>query len=339
MQYAIETYDLSKRFQHQRGLLGLFQRSKKAEETIAVDKVNIKVEEGEVFGLLGHNGAGKTTLIKLLCTAIIPSSGTAKIHGYDITREGNHVRNLIGLVSSDERSFFWRLTGKENLIFFASLYKIPKKESEKRINNLLELFDLREAANIRFNEYSTGMKQKLGIARGLLNKPSILFLDEPTKGLDPASAHILRNLIKERVVRHLGNSVIVTTHILSEVEHLCNKIAVMNYGKIVASGSIEDIKSSFQKYEKYHLQIENLSDVDIDEIARMENIISYSRLFSTDGVIDIEISLLKNTKKISDILKFILQNNGKIRKCALIEPTFEEVFQSIVENKDNMIFQ
>lgn len=332
MKYAIETHRLSKTFYHQRGLLDFFRPSKKVEETIAVDKVNLTMEKGEVLGLLGPNGAGKTTLIKMLCTAIIPSSGTAKIYGYDVVKEDYRVKRLISLVSSDERSFFWRLTGKENMRFFASLHKLLNKEAEKRIDHVLDLFDLKDVADIRFNEYSTGMKQKLSIARGLLSKPKIMFLDEPTKGLDPVSALTLQNLIKERVVSHFGNSVLFTTHILSEAEKLADRIVILNRGQMIVSGSTEEIKSNYQESEKYHIEVNNLSEKEVGKIADIENVVSFSWLHSSNGRIHMEIRLLKDKGDISDILKFILQNNGRILRCTLIEKAFEDLFYSLVQH-------
>lgn len=335
MKYAIETSRLTKRFYHQRGLIDLFRPSRKIVDTIAVNEVTLRVEQGIICGLLGSNGAGKTTFIKMLCTSILPSSGTAMIYGYDITRHEQQVKRLIGLVSSDERSFFWRLTGKQNLRFFAKLYKLPSNEIDKRIEHLFELFDLTYASDVRFNEYSTGMKQKLAIARGLLSRPKILFLDEPTKGLDPISANALRKLIKERVVGHLGNTVLVTTHILPEAEQLCDSIAVMDHGRIVASGSVGDITSAAQKYDKYNLTVQNISATDIQELLRMEDIINNSRLVHTNGAVSFEISLLKNSGAISHVLRYILNNNGKVLKCAIEDTTFEDVFHSIINEQNS----
>lgn len=333
MRYAIETYELTKKFRHQRGLVDVFRSSKGGAETTAVDNITIKVEDREIFGLLGPNGAGKTTFIKLLCTLVLPSSGTAKIYGYDVVKEEDRVKRLIGFVTSEERSFFWRLTGRENLRFFASLYKLPKKETEKRIEELFELFDLKEVSDRRFNECSTGLKQRLAIARGLLSKPRILFLDEPTRGLDPISANTLQDIIKERIVGHLGNSVFVTTHILSEIEQLCSSIAVMNHGRIIANGRMEEIKSSFQKYEKYHIEVKNFSEADFQRITQMEGIVGCSMPFHNNGSVNIEVRLRKNTRDISDILKFILQNNGRIVKCTMEETTFEDIFHSLFQDQ------
>lgn len=333
MSYAIETCDLSKNFKHQRGLIDFFRPSKRVLETVAVNKVNVKVEEGGVFGLLGPNGAGKTTFIKMLCTLVTPTSGTARIYGFDVGREERQVRGLVGLVASDERSFFWRLTGRENLSFFASLYRAPKEETEKRIDELVELLDLTDVAEMRFNEYSTGMKQRLAIARGLLHKPRILFLDEPTRGLDPMSAHTLRGLIKERVVHHLGNSVLVTTHILSEAEQLCNRIALMDHGKIVANGSIEEIKSSFHNHVTYHLDVKNFSEEDIHRISRIRNVASCLKHCKDDDVLGIEINLFKTSGDISEVLKFIFENNGIILKCTMKETTLEDIFHLIFHDK------
>ena len=171
---------------------------KKPKRVRALNGVSLEVGPGEICGILGPNGAGKTTLIKILATLIIPDSGSAGICGYDLADQPQHVRRLIGLVNTSERSFYWRLTGRENLQFYASLYRIPRQQAKKHIDELLNLVDLIEKGDIRFQNYSTGMRQKLAIARGLLSNPRVLFVDEPTRSLDPISANAVRQFLKEK---------------------------------------------------------------------------------------------------------------------------------------------
>ena len=185
---ALETSGLTKRYPHQRGLLEVL-RSLPARETLALDDVTFSVEPGEVFGLLGPNGSGKTTCLKLLSTILSPTAGRAVVCGHDVVREARTVRRLVALVSGEERSHYWRLTGRQNLEFFGRLFYLDQRTIGRRTDELLDVFDLSRFADVRVAEYSTGMKQKLSIARGLLSSPRLLFLDEPTRGLDPVAAH------------------------------------------------------------------------------------------------------------------------------------------------------
>jgi len=188
---AISTINITKRFPRTTGYRDLLPFRERKWVT-AVEDISLDIEEGELFGLLGPNGAGKTTLIKLLCCLVLPNSGTAKVFGYDILKDEQAVKNLVGLVSAEERSFFWRITARENLRFFASLYRLSGRQSKERINELLNLVGLADEADIRFQNYSTGMRQKLAIARGLLGRPRVLFVGEPTRSLDPVSAQAVR---------------------------------------------------------------------------------------------------------------------------------------------------
>jgi ABC-2 type transport system ATP-binding protein len=182
---AIETTDLSKHF-IQKPFLG----NKKTVR--AVQNINLQVREGELFGLVGPNQAGKTTLIKLLCTLILPTSGNAIVRGYDTSSQQDQVKSSIGLVAGEDRSFYWRLTGRQNLHFFTSLYGLSFYDAKKRINEILDFLEIGEMADVPFQSYSSGIKQRMHIARSLLNDPQVLFLDEAMKSLDPHTAHKLK---------------------------------------------------------------------------------------------------------------------------------------------------
>jgi len=214
----------------------------KRDEFTSLNSVSINVREGEVFGLIGPNGAGKTTLIKILCTLITPTSGRAYVNGYDVIKESSDVRRSIGFVTTDERSFYWRLTGRQNLEFFAALHNIRGNEARERIGELLRSMDLSERADELFMGYSAGMKQRLAIARGLLNEPSVLFMDEPTRSLDPGAARSLRELIKSYIVNEQGKTVFLSSHNLDEVEDLCQRIAIFDRGKVRATGTVNGLK-------------------------------------------------------------------------------------------------
>lgn len=246
----IETHDLSKHFIPSTNLLDFIPRVfKKGPVIKAVDRVNIKIKKGEIFGLLGPNGAGKTTLIKMLCTLIFPTHGKAYVNGFEIVKNGHKVRRSLGLVTGEERSFYWRLSGRQNLKFFGALHNMEPEEINRKIDYLVELLDMQEYMDNRFNEYSTGMKQHLAIARSLLSDAKILFMDEPTKSLDYPSANKLRKFIKERIVGQDKRTVFFTTHILKEAVDFADRIALMDKGQIKALGTVPELKTKIKNPE------------------------------------------------------------------------------------------
>ncbi len=242
--YAIETQELTKRFVLDRGFLDVIRNTGKRDVLTTLEGVNITVRKGEVLGLLGPNGAGKSTLIKILCTLILPTEGNAYVNGYDVVKEGQKARSSIGFVTTDERSFYWRLSGRENLQFFATLHNLPQAQVKDRIDELLDVVHLKNRADEPFLNYSAGMKQRMAIARGLLNDPKVLFMDEPTRSLDPGAAKSLRDFIREHIVEERGKTVFISTHQLDEAEQLCDKVAILDEGRIKVQGSPAELKGS-----------------------------------------------------------------------------------------------
>ncbi|MCG2711281.1 MAG: ABC transporter ATP-binding protein [Candidatus Omnitrophica bacterium] len=218
------------------GLTKEFIRAKKV-----LDNIDLSVYKGELFCLVGSNGAGKTTLIKMLCGLIVPTSGEIFINGYNILKNEDMVRSSIGLVTGDERSFYWRLTGRQNMEFFAALYNLSPGIRDKKIMDLLNILHIPEPDKI-FQQYSSGIKQKLSIARALLNDPDILFIDELTKNLDPTSTRELRMFIRETLVKKHSKTVFFSTHQLYEVERLADRMAFMSRGRIMAEGTLDELK-------------------------------------------------------------------------------------------------
>ena len=263
MAWAIETCSLTKYFPESQGWRSLWERQPGL--IPAVQGVDLTIEEGELFGLLGPNGAGKTTLIKILSTLVTPTSGTAQVGGYGLDEQAD-IKRLIGLVTSDERSFYWRLSGRQNLEFFASLHHIPAEEIPARVAGVLEQVGLQAASEKRFQTYSTGMRQRLSIARALLNRPRLLFLDEPTKGLDPTATQNLHTLVRS-LSRQEGITILLTTHYLEEAEALCERIAIMNQGRIRACGSLAELRENSGLQERISIQVSRL---DPETQARLE---------------------------------------------------------------------
>lgn len=209
----------------------------------AVDSVSLNVKGGEIFALLGPNGAGKTTIIKMLTTLLAPTKGEAKVLGYDCYKERKKIRKHVNTVFGGEAGLYWRLTGKENLLYFSDLYKVPNSVSQKRVEELLDMVGLMESADQKVEQYSKGMKQRLLIARGLVNSPKILFLDEPTIGLDPVGASMLRKIIQE--LNNNGTTILLTTHYMNDVEVLCDRMAFINNGRLLDIGTKEELKTKY----------------------------------------------------------------------------------------------
>jgi ABC-2 type transport system ATP-binding protein len=327
---AIEAFTLTKRYPHQRGLGDFFSRTHPS-ETTALKEVSLEVEEGEVFGLLGPNGSGKTTLLKLLSTILSPTSGRATIFGHDIDADPRAIRGLVSLVTGEERSLYWRLTGRQNLEFFGRLYALNGVRVKHKVEELLDLFDLRHVRDVRVAEYSTGMKQRLAVARGLLSGPRLLFLDEPTRGLDPVAAHSLLNGVKERAVDYFANTVILTTHIMREVEQLCRRIAVLNRGSLVFQGTVDGLRSSLERTDRYAITAAKVTDECFRKLLGREGVESCSREDRDDGTTEIEIVFSTSRLGLSGILKHLFANGVEILRCTKKEQSLEELFRTIFD--------
>ena len=232
---AIQVTGLRKKYVSKRGT---FRRTKV--ETVALAGIDLVIRPGELFGLLGPNGAGKTTTVKILTTLLLPDSGEARVLGLDVVKQTAMLRERIGFVFGGDRGLYWRLSGLNNLRYFADLYRIPPDVSRRRIAELLERLGLSGREHDKVELYSRGMKQRLHLARGLLNDPEVLFLDEPTIGLDPVGARELRVLVRE--LADAGKTIFLTTHYMFEADAICDRIAVIKSGAIVAEGTPSSIK-------------------------------------------------------------------------------------------------
>src|SRR3954453_2870076 len=233
---VVEAHELKRTY---RTTTGVLRRRPLAVE--AVRGISFEVGEGELFGLLGPNGAGKTTTIKMLITLLLPTGGEARVLGFDVVRDAREVRKRIGYVFGGERGLYERLSGLDNLRYFAELYGVPPRDQKRRIAELVDLVGLTGREKERVEAYSRGMRQRLHIARGLLHDPPVVFLDEPTIGVDPVGARELRALIAS--LAQGGKTVLLTTHYMFEADSLCNRIAVISKGEIVAQGTPQQLKA------------------------------------------------------------------------------------------------
>lgn len=332
MGVAIHVVNLTKRFPRTSRYRDLLPWQKR-ELVTAVEDLNLNIAEGELFGLLGPNGAGKTTLIKILCCLILPTSGTAWVFSHNVRKEEQAVRELVGLASADERSFYWRLTGRQNLEFYASLYRVPRRQIEQRIEEVLDKVGLASEADARFQNYSTGMRQKLAIARCLLSQPRVLFVDEPTRSLDPLSAQAVRSLLREEVDR-AGRTVVFATHNMEEAEAICDRVAILNRGHLIASGSMPELRSLFQRHQRCELEIRYPPDGLIDRLLLTNGVLDYHRTPQSNGVLHLELTLSNRETVLPQVLQLIVQGGGEVCDCRLTEVPLEEIFVHAVKGEE-----
>lgn len=309
-------------------LTKLLPSSKTIEELVAVDDVSFHIEAGEIFGLLGPNGAGKTTTIKMLCTLLEPTTGTATVNGHDVVSQADQVRQSLGAVLTGERSIYWKLTGRENLEYFAALYHIPPKVARTRIDELLGRLDLTKRADELVEGYSSGMKQRIAIAKALLANPPILLLDEPTIGLDPQASRNLRELILE--IKAEGRTVLITTHYMEEADLLSDRIGIIDQGKIIALDTPEVLKQSINQLDVMQFEIENFNPAlseTFSTLPAVENVAT--RHLDTNGAWSLALHTTDSRHILPNLIDMINGQAGQIRHMEIAQPTLEDVFISL----------
>jgi ABC-2 type transport system ATP-binding protein len=295
---------------------------KRGDEVRAVNGVNLVINEGELFGLLGPNGAGKTTLIKCISTLLIPDQGTATVGGYDILKQSLDVRRQIGVLTGGERSLYWKLNPVENLNYFAALYGVPRQKARERIAYLLDLMDLTEKRNERVERLSSGMKQKLSIARTLVHDPPILLIDEPTLGLDPTFSRFIRTFIKDELHRKSKKTILLTTHYMDEADLLCDRIAFMNRGIIEAVDTPSGLKRRLSTEQV--VEVKCLGTLEHDLFSSVSEKATLS-LDNKDGLAFVRMSSGNPEQLLSMIIELI-QDRAKVLSVSVSSPTLEDVF-------------
>jgi ABC-2 type transport system ATP-binding protein len=323
---AIETEDLTKRFGRVRTVRDLLLSRGRHQSVTAVDKVSIEIREGELFGVLGENGAGKTTLIRMLTTTVLPTSGRAFVLGHDVVREAQAVRGAIGIVSGDERSFYWRLTGRQNLEYFAALYHLPRSSIGRRIDELLQILDVSGEADRRFDGYSTGTKQRFAIARGMLTDPKVLFLDEPTRALDPIAASELRHHLADNIVGRLGYTALLATHTLSEAEAICDRIAIMRAGRVVQIGTIEELRAAMALTPVLVLTVRECPASLYDRLCSLAGVAEV-RVENLGSRAQLQIHLASADGPITDVLRSIVDAGGEVYSSIVRQPTLDDIYR------------
>ena len=318
--YAIEVENLRRIY---RVTIGVFKRSIK--EVVAVEDVSFSVEAGELFGLLGPNGAGKTTTVKMLTTLLIPTAGQARVMGYDIVKGTKDVQKRIGFIFGGERGLYWRLTGIDNLRYFASLYHVDPDVAKQRIPYLLDLVGLHDRGNERVEGYSRGMKQRLHVARTLLHDPEVLFLDEPTIGLDPVGAREFRQVILN--LQSESKTILLTTHYMFEADALCQRVAVINRGRIIALDTPANLKRD----------VSDLSVIEIEVFGVPPKVIEQMRTLPFVAAVSVEnhdqrqalmIQSPRGSEAVPDLMAAL--NGLRVGGVVVREPTLEDAYVRLV---------
>ena len=291
----------------------------------AVNGVDLQIQRGEIFGLLGPNGAGKSTTIRMLCTLLEPTSGAARVNGFDVVAQANEVRRSLGTLLAGERSIYWKLSGRENLEYFAALYHIPQAIAKKRVEELIERMELKDRANELVEKYSTGMRQRVAIAKALLARPPILLLDEPTLGLDPQAARNLRELIAQ--LKQEGHTILLTTHYMEEADQLSDRIGIIDTGKVIALDTPEGLKRRIDQKEIIRLEVTGWQEYIADKLRTLSEV---SNLVARkQGEADLwEVNLQSNNSRavLPKLVEHIGQNGTRLVNLNIVKPSLEDVF-------------
>jgi ABC-2 type transport system ATP-binding protein len=299
-----------------------------SKERVALTDVNLDVPRGEFFGLLGPNGAGKTTLIKILVTLLSPTSGRAMVAGYDVAKDPNLVRPRINMVSGGESSGYGLLTVRENLWMFGQFYGLENKETWKRVDELLEVVGLADRANTKTSDLSTGLRQKMNIARGFLTDPDVVFLDEPTLGLDVGASRDIRAFVRNWLAGRPGRTILLTTHYMAEADELCDRVAIINAGKVLACDSPTTLKRRLQREAIFHLEVSPLKNDSLTAFTALPGV-SKATHVALDGRSELEL-ILSEDDVLGSVINTLNSHGSHIINLQKREPTLEDVFVDLV---------
>jgi ABC-2 type transport system ATP-binding protein len=283
--------------------------------------VSLEIPEGEIHGLLGPNGAGKTTLVKILSTVLVPTSGRARVLGHDVVEDARSVRPLIGIVFGGERGLYWRLTGRQNLEYWGALYKLSASQTRSRAQALLERVGLADKADERVEQYSRGMKQRLHLARGLVGDARVLFLDEPTTGMDPLAAREFRNLIGE--LKGEGRTILLATHDMVEAENVCNRVTLIDRGGILATESPRSLGRVISRFQRIDVE-----GAEPELLTRVRTLPGVHAINESDGSARIEVAEEGAT---GAVLKLLVDAGVTSVKTSL--PSLEEVYVHLIGDR------
>lgn len=322
MDFAIRTENLGRIYK----LRGA--KKTEARQLVALHDVTIQIRPGELFGLLGPNGAGKTTLIKILTTLLSPTTGRAWVAGYDVSQEPEKIRPRINMVSGGESSGYGLLTVRENLWMFSQFYGLPSKEANRRIKELLEVVGMSDRLNTKSSDLSTGLRQKMNIVRGFLTDPDVLFLDEPTVGLDVGAARDVRRFIRRWVDEDPSRTLLLTTHYMVEADELCDRVAIINQGKVLACDTPANLKHTLQRDAIFRLEVSPMNGLGMDVFETMPGVKKVVHQ-AKDGGSLLEF-ILEEEPVLGSVVTALTSENIRILNLQKREPTLEDVFVDLV---------
>ena len=297
-------------------------------EIHALKGISLNIQQGEVFGLLGPNGAGKTTFIKILTTLLLPDGGKAFVNGFDVVKYPYSVKKTIGVMLMGERSLYWKLTGRENLEYFAALYHIPSKQIRKRVSEVIDFVGIQDFVDRLVETYSSGQKMALAFAKALLNDAPVLFLDEPTNAMDPGRAIEVRKIIK-KLKNEFGKTILITTHMMHEADAICDRVAIIDKGRIMALGTPTELKQTVKHKGVIELDIIGNSVKNIlPEIEKIESVekVAYSFDNKSEDLIKIRVLCERPRVILPEVVTIFANHNVKMSSVNLLEPTLEDVF-------------
>jgi ABC-2 type transport system ATP-binding protein len=321
---AIETEALGRIYR----IRGSKKEKRIRKELVALTDVNLQVEKGELFGLLGPNGAGKTTLIKILVTLLAPTSGQARVAGHDVATQPELVRPRINMVSGGESSGYGLLTVRENLWMFAQFYGLSTREANQRIEELLTMVGMVDRMHTKSSDLSTGLRQKMNIVRGFLTDPQVLFLDEPTLGLDVGASRDVRHFIRQWLDADPARTLLLTTHYMVEADELCDRVAIINQGRVLACDTPSALKQRLQKDALFALQTSPLNGLPVDRLAAQPGVRKATSL-ETDGGATLDL-ILEEEAALAGVINALTAAEVKILRLSKHEPTLEDVFVDLV---------
>lgn len=289
--------------------------------------ISLEVNSGEIFGLLGANGAGKTTLLKLLATLVLPTEGAITINGLDVVSDADKVRQIIGYSSSFERSFYYRLTALENLMFFGALLPSRHQGLKQRIETAVAVVDLQREMHRRYSALSTGMRQRLTLARCLLGDPQVLLVDEPTRAVDPLQSQRLRTLLREELAIRQGKTIIIATNSLDEAWEICDRVALLNQGRIITIGKPNELREGLDYPQRYHVVVDRF-----DESLRARLVavpgLQLTGTLASEAETSLQIQI--RAPSINGLLQALNGNGIHVRKIETIHPATSEVFSELI---------
>ncbi|HUH98556.1 MAG TPA: ABC transporter ATP-binding protein [Anaerolineales bacterium] len=321
---AVETEKLGRIYR----IHGSTKEKNVRKELVALQDVDLQVKQGELFGLLGPNGAGKTTLIKILTTLLAPNSGRARVAGFDVAKEPGRIRPLINMVSGGESSGYGLLTVRENLWMFSQFYGLPSKQAYQRIDALLKIVGLEDRIHTKSSDLSTGLRQKMNIVRGFLTDPQVLFLDEPTLGLDVGASRDVRNLIRDWLDQDKTRTLLLTTHYMVEADELCDRVAIINHGRVLAFDTPSALKQGLQGEAAFEITVSSMNGLDAGALERLPGIRKMTRR-ELNGFTALNFSLQEEAA-LAGIINGLTESNVKIMRLDKHEPTLEDVFVNLV---------